>query len=312
MSATPEKPDIFTMMLTLKDHSTSQRLCAQHKTPRKQKQVYLNTLAARAVERYLAYFDISVDFDNSPYCDVVIQSLTDTGGLAIPQLGILECCPVLAKDSHVVLPNDGLGNCLGYIVVQLDDDLKTARLLGFLSASHAGAISLKTLSPLEDVFNVLMPSTQVVSHLSHWLVTAIDAGWQTLDDLFKSATHQLAFRSTVETAPSSSAISEEVIKGKRIHLVASGLTKDILLLVGFQAETADEFDIWVKLFPANGDNHLPSDLELKLLDDDGTALMHAQSRATESLGLKFKGSLGDRFSIHIASSGVEQVEYFEI
>jgi hypothetical protein len=312
MSTTPAQPDILTMMLTLKDHSISQELYTQHETPRKRKQVYLNTLAARAVERYLAYFEITVDSTSSPYCDVVIQSLMDTGGLRIPELGILECRPVFATDNHVVLPNDGLDDCLGYVIVQLDDTLKTARLLGFMPASRTGTISLQTLSPLEDVFDVLAPETQVVSHLSHWLATAIDTGWQTIDDLFQPATPRLAFRSAVEVAPKSSALSEAVVRGKRIQLVASEVTKDLLLLVGFQVETADEFDIWVKLFPANGENHLPSDLELKLLDHEGTTLMHAQSRATESLGLKFKGSLGDRFSVHITGLETTLVEQFMV
>jgi hypothetical protein len=311
MSDVPQKPG-FPMMLTSKDHSISQQLHAHYRGRDKRKRVYLNALAARAVERYLSYFDIKVDLRNSPYCDLITQSLYDTAALYIPESGQLECLPVLPDESSVLVPETDQNDHIGYIVVQLDHALETANLLGFLPSSALGFVGLDQLYPLEDLFDVLITQPTHCAHLSQWLQNLMESGWHSLEELLAYPTPQFAFRGSLSRAMTDAPISKDVIRGKRVSLLSDESTDPLLLLVGLHAETTTVFDVWVKLCPSDGNKNLPHELELRLLDDDDFMLMQAHSRATEALGLKFKGSLGDRFSIHIVSSGAEQVEYFEI
>lgn len=301
----------FTMMITTQDHITAQQFYNQHANAQKGKQVYLNTLAVRAVDRYLQYFGITSDFEQSASFDPITQQLLDTGALHIANLGDIECRPVLTNATSVFVPEEVHSDRLGYVVVQLDDQLETATLLGFMPEIAKEHVPLDALHPVEALLDVAVPSAKVVTQLSAWLKDTISSGWQRVEDILAQPSPVFAVR-TPSSLLGSKLESEDTVCGRLITLDPSDVANPLLLAVGVNPSEAEELGVWVKVVPAGSKKHLPYDLELKLLDEAGTSLMQAQSRETESIGLKFTGALGDHFSVRIISMDNVHTEDFVI
>lgn len=311
MSKTYEDTGL-TMMITAQDHIAAQTFCQQHQDKQKAKQVYLNTLAIRAVDRYLQYFGISTDIEQSASTDPITRHLLDTGALHIVDVGNIECRPVLADATRVYIPAEVHNDRLGYVIVRLDDQLEMAALLGFIPKAMEEYIPLSTLQPIEALLDAASPPIKVFTHLSQWLQSSFEAGWQIVDEIFNSSHPAMAFRNPSEVLRSKLDKTEDIVRGRVFMLNPSAEETPLLLAVGINPSAAEEISIWVRVIPAGNHKHLPYDLELKLLDEEGTSLMQAQSRETESIGLQFKGALGDRFNVQISSEGASHTEFFVI
>lgn len=302
----------LTMMITTQDHITAQAFRRQHPDKQKAKQVYLNTLAVRAVDRYLQYFGIDTDLEQSASADPITQQLLDTGALHIADVGDIECRPVLADATQVHIPEEVHSDRLGYVAVWLDAQLEMATLLGFIPKVKEEYVSLSTLQPIEALLDATSPTVEVFTRLSQWLQNSIEAGWQIVDEIFDSSHPVMAFRNPSEVLRSKLDETEDIIRGRVITLDPSTTENPLLLAVGINPSASEEMDIWVRVVPAGSQKHLPYDLELKLLDEQGDSLMQAQARETESIGLKFKGTLGDQFSIQVSFADKVHSEYFVI
>jgi hypothetical protein len=66
-------------------------------------------------------------------------------------LGSIECRPVLAEETQIVLPVSG--NEIGYVVVQLSAALDSAQLCGYAHMNETSPIALGNLQPIEDLTN---------------------------------------------------------------------------------------------------------------------------------------------------------------
>ncbi|MEL6320758.1 MAG: DUF1822 family protein, partial [Cyanobacteria bacterium J06626_14] len=302
----------LTMMITAQDHITAQAFYGQHRNAQKGKQIYLNTLAVRVVDRYLKYFGIESDLENSASSDPITQQLLDTGALHIPDVGDIECRPVLTHETSVYVPEEVHGDRLGYVAVQLDDQLENATLLGFIAEVEEEHFSLSALQPMETLLEATAPSIQVLTRLSYWLQNVVSSRWQLVEDIFARPSPTLAFRNPSDVL-SSKLEKEDVIRGRLITLNKSNIDNPLLLAVGVTPSDSEELGIWVRVIPVGrSQKHLPYDLELKLLDEAGDSLMQAQSRETESIGLKFTGAVGDHFSVQVLSSDNAHIEHFII
>ncbi|MGF1523316.1 MAG: DUF1822 family protein [Leptolyngbyaceae cyanobacterium] len=301
----------LTMMITAQDHITAQAFYSQHQDAQKGKQVYLNTLAVRVVDRYLKYFGIESDLENSASSDPITQQLLDTAALHITDVGDIECRPVLANETSVYVPEEVQSDRLGYVAVQLDNQLETATLLGFISGTKEAYVAFSKLQPVETVLDVAVSPTAVFTKLSYWLQATVSDGWQLVEDIFAQPNPALSFRGPSDIL-NSKLEAEDVIRGRIITLDATDVANPLLLAVGITPSDSQEWGIWVRVVPAGGKKHLPYDLELKLLDETGDSLMQAQSRETESIGLKFMGAVGDHFSVQISSSDNAHTEHFII
>lgn len=308
----PYEETALTMMITTQDHQAAQVFYSHHKDARKGRQVYLNTLAVRAVDRYLKYFGIQSDVERSASFDLVSQHLLDTGALHIPEVGNIECRPVLSPADTVYVPEEVQSDLLGYVIVRLDSELEAVTLLGFLRKVEAEYIALSNLQPIEEILEIVAPIPGIVSTLGNWLQNSIESGWQVVDELLRSSQPTFAFRSKTGALAPGATNPKDVVRGKLVTLTSQKPANSLLMVVGVCPYHREELDIWVKVFPTGADTHLPYDLELKLLDDEDIALMQAQSRETETIGLQFRGTVGDQFSIQISSSNDTHTEYFSI
>jgi Protein of unknown function (DUF1822) len=314
-----EDPLHFTMPLTLKAHQTANQFRQQQSNSQKAKQVYLNTLAVQTVQTYLDWFGIPTDLTASDSWNPVMQPLMDTADLVI-EGGRLECRPVLQGESTCYVPPDVWQDRLGYVVVQLNADLTEATLLGFVASVTTTELALSELRSLEALLQFLQPSSQPESiqpespsqNLADWFQGLIEAGWQTLESLLGEQQPALSFRNTISSSSAEITFAE---RGKQLELsIPNG--DQIVLIVGVTSVEGSthptEFSIGVKVCAIAPQTHLPPDLDVMVLDETDVTVMQAQSRNTEMIQLKFRGTTGERFSLKITLGELSLIERFII
>jgi hypothetical protein len=310
-----EDTNLLTMTIPLAAHQAAQQFRMLHQDVTKGKQVYLNTLAVYVVHEYLRIVGIRTQLDTSPSWDPLTQALLDTGALHVDGQGVLECRPVLPDSDRCYVPPEVWADRLGYIAVKLDSVLETATLIGFMPSVALEEVPLQQFQPLEDVLDVTGTFTNpptLVTRLSHWLQETIETGWYTLEDMLQAPQPAVSFRGNLAPLAHLNARDDAIVRCRPLHLGESSQDGDFALVVSVKPYEGDELDILVRVFPLGEQEHLPKDLELKLLDETGQSVMQAQSRETEAIGLKFRGGWGDRFNIQIQTRFKTVVERFMI
>ena len=300
--------------LTLKAHHTALMFYQQHFDARKAKQVYLNTLAINAVRSYLSWLGIATDLQASDSWNPTLQALADVADLEIPEQGKLECRPVLPGATVCHVAPEAWSNRIGYIAVLLDADLQTATLLGFVPSVDTKELPLNQLQSLATLLDILKPQKQPqqnkeLVNLSKWAQGIFTTGWQAVEELLEPQP-VLSFRSlelSKDLKPSGL-----IIRGKTLDLVPRSPSHQVVLLVIFMPHESFEVDIWVKLAPPKCVPYLPEDLEIRVLDEQGEAVMQAQARQTDMMELNFKGLVGEQFSVELEINGINLRETFVI
>lgn len=297
----------FTVPLTLKAHQIAQKFHQQQSTPRKAKQIYLNTLAVYAVNFYLKCLGIETDLEASDSWNPIMQTLADIADLVVKDLGKLECRAVLPEVKVCSLPPEVLEDRISYVAVRLNHSLTEATLLGFVPTAVTEEFPLHQLKPLED----LLEHLRVRSHLqlvkepiklSQWLQNLFNQGWETIEAVLEPPQPELAFK----FRNSSSGIK----RGKLLELERVG--EQVALVVGLKPAAESEMDISVEVYPTGSQTYLPQDLQLMVLDELGESVMQAQARSTKAIQLKFSGELGESFGVRIALGDISITEAFLI
>lgn len=304
----------FTVPLGSEPHRKAQQFCKQQSNRKKAKQVYLNTLAVSAVEFYLRCMGIETNWSASSSWNPLWQTLMDIADLEIPNLGKLECRPVLPETPVVYIPPE-VSSRIGYVAVQIDSSLQQGTLLGFSkTAPESGELPLTELLSLED----LLLHLRQVRHsepiktrvfLSQWFEHLFEAGWQSLEGLLATQ-ENLAFR-----LRSNSQLSETSVKGTK--LIDLGLqlgSQFVALLVAIAPEVDQKVGILVQVHPTGREKYLPPNIKLVLLSESGEILQSVQSRSQDNyIQLKrFRGDPGECFNIQVAAGDASVTEAFEI
>ncbi len=145
--------------LTPGAHHYARQFWQQQRHPAKAKQVYLNTLAVWAVQRYLQSQGILCDRDASASWDPIQQTLADIASLDLPGWGTLECRPVLPEATVCTVPPEVWGDRQGYLAIRLNRELTEARLLGWAPVAN-GDLPLAELQPLAALVALIVPTTE--------------------------------------------------------------------------------------------------------------------------------------------------------
>ncbi|NEP10909.1 MAG: DUF1822 family protein [Symploca sp. SIO2C1] len=311
----------FSVPLTIEAHYRAQRFHSQQSNLEQAKQIYLNTLAVYAVNFYLRCLGIETDLEASDSWNPIMQILANTADLVIKDIGKLECRSVLPGEEICRLPPEVCSNRIGYVAVELNQQLTEATLLGFIPTVTAEVISISKLRSLEEMLEKLNP--QELLPLSQWLQNAFGSGWEAIETLLSLSQEELAFdfRSGsqalhfINRTPTTTNLSQNsaivgVKRGKLLHLEKSG--EQVALLVGLVPQAATTMDISVEVYPTGGQTYLPRELQLMLLDQEGEAVMQAQARSTKSIQLEFSGEVGEHFSVKVALGDVSITEPFII
>lgn len=140
--------------LTSKIHEQARRWAIAQNSQQKAKQVYLNTLAVYAVDRYLRDFLIETDLEASESWSPGWLSPPDVADLVVTNVGRLECRPVLRDAMKFRLPESAWDDRVAYVAVRLQESLQAAELVGYLPAPEGeppSTIAISQLSPIVDL-----------------------------------------------------------------------------------------------------------------------------------------------------------------
>jgi hypothetical protein len=316
------QPLNFTVPLGEEAHQLAQQFRQHQRSPQKAKQVYLNTLAVYAVKFYLQCMEIETNWEASDSYNPVRQTLMNVADLEIPNVGTLECRPVLPSSPTVEIPSEVWEDRMGYVAVQLDQSLRKATILGFVDQVAAEEVPLSQLHSLEGLLKKLSQSQSVQPvnslvkervNLGQWLHNIIDTGWETVEALFAPPQAQLAtnFRNPLRIKATTSETSPQGVKrGKLIDWEQE--SSPVALFVGLTPTDSPELDISVEVCPTGSQDFLPHELTLLVLDEKGEAVMQAQSRGTKRIQLEFSGVPGEQFGIKVALGDMSVTEAFVI
>lgn len=154
--------------LDLEIHSRARHLAAQQSTVEKGKRVYLNALAVYAVHSYLKWLQIPTNFQESDCWNPVKAALSNAADLVIPNVGILECCPVLSQETVILLPGTS-ENRIGYVAIQFQESLDSVELLGFAPAfdevNLPAQLEVSQLQPIDALIEQITRLEEAIAFL---------------------------------------------------------------------------------------------------------------------------------------------------
>ncbi|MBW4681568.1 MAG: DUF1822 family protein [Microcoleus vaginatus WJT46-NPBG5] len=302
-------------------HAIACQFATQQATAQKGKRVYLNTLAVYAVHSYLKWLKIETDLSTSDSWHRGMQAVFNIADLAIPEIGYLECRPILPGETACYLPPEVTENRIGYIGVQFNENLEEVELLGFapsvdplLPPEHLQIADFKPIDNLIDHICRLKNARETTVNLSQWFENIFETGWQTVEALLGSEKASLAFsfrsidpiRETVNQAA-------EIKRGKLIDLGIQLLGNPVALVVALMPASKQETDILVQVHPTGENSYLPAQLQLLVLDHEGTTVLEAQARNADNyIQLQFSGLPGETFSVKVAFGEENIIQSFAI
>ncbi|MEH2453029.1 DUF1822 family protein [Nostoc sp.] len=314
--------DDFALTLPISQSAriTAQQFANQQPNPEKAEQVRLNTLAVWVVNDYLEMMDIPTDLQASDSWNCVIRLCGNIADLEVPSVGRLECRPVQEHQQICSIPPETWEERVGYLVVQFDESLQEARLLGFMPSVATETLPLEQLQPLEAFIDHLSqlrqsPVSSLVN-LSQWFAGIFEIGWQTIESLWNVPELRpgYAFRST-ETLELNTLNEPESItkRAKLIDLGIQILNQPVMLIVEISLEEDQQTSIRLQLHATGNEIYLPPGVHLTVLDSSGAVFLNAQSRKLDNyIQLQFRGEPTEQFSVRVAINDISITEYFRI
>jgi hypothetical protein len=302
-----QKPLTFTVFLTSKAHQLAENFCSYHSYLQKSEQVYLNTLAIYAVNHYLQCLGFTTDWKASNSYDPIMQSFLDVADLEVINHGKLECRVVLPDAEFVYIPQEVWTARIGYIVVQLDESLQTATLLGFTQKVTTENLPLNQLRALEEFPQYLQQITPPIN-LNEWFEDILQQGWQTLESLLNPESVgdlNLSFKDA------------SYLRAEEFTKAVKGIELDnqsVLMLVALKPEENEEISIRVRIYPDSEENCLPKNLKLAILSDSGETLKEVTSRSIDNFIQlpSFRCSSQETFKLKLSLNNICCTESFFI
>ncbi|WP_373527745.1 DUF1822 family protein [Nostoc sp.] len=299
---------------------TAQQFANQQPNPEKAEQVRLNTLAVWVVNDYLEMMDIPTNLEASDSWNPIMRLCANIADLEIPSVGRLECRPVWKHHQICSIPPETWEERVGYLVVQFDESLQEARLLGFIPSVATETLPLEQLQPLETFIDHLgqlrqSPLTSLVN-LSQWFTGIFETGWQTIESLWNvpELRPAYAFRSAKTVELNALNLPESITKrAKLIDLGIQILNQPVMLIVEISPEKNEQTSIHLQLHATGNQIYLPSGIHLTVLDSSGAVFLNAQSRKLDNyIQLQFRGEPTEQFSVRVALNDTSITEHFRI
>lgn len=270
----------------------AQQFASEQPISEKAQQVYLNTIAVCAVNNYLRIIGISTNIYAGDSWNPTIRLTEDVADLWITGRGSLECRPIKRSALSCDIPLEAGLDRIGYIIVEIDEDRKEAILRGFTANIPAtGKLSLSELDSLLELPSYLHKLRPLLN-LSHWFKNIFETGWESVETVLDSHVTKpaLAFRS-----------KSKANNLKRCKLLKLGSPEaTIALIVTISSELGSNTNILIELKPNLSQNYLPTNLQIKLLDEYEQAIIDTKiEESKQHIQLDLSGEPGERFSIEI-------------
>ncbi|MDB9316617.1 DUF1822 family protein [Nodularia spumigena] len=305
------KSNLPIILIDVAAHRLAEKFASQQATPDKLKRVYFNTLAVYVVNQYLKQLEIPANLDRSDSWNPVLHSLFDVAELTLENIDKkIECRPVFPGETTFNLPLEGTENLIGYVVVQLNETLTQAEILGFLpinaiSKNPVKQIAISDLKSVDVLIDHIYDAQEAIS--GQKLMNIIHLVQQAFKDVLEEPTLSYAHRSTSELRELS-----ENHQDSENHLVVEidlGLQK-LLLIVEMAFKDEQRKLIRLQLESINT-SELPP-LQLYIIEETGEIFPHQiESENPNHLQFKtFNGRIGEHFSIKIVLGDVSVTENF--
>ncbi|MBW4646988.1 MAG: DUF1822 family protein [Goleter apudmare HA4340-LM2] len=293
----------------------AQQFANQQVTPEKAEQVRLNSLAVWVVNDYLQMMDIPTNLRASDSWNPLIRLCADVADLDVPSIGRLECRPVGVHQQVFTVPPETWEERVGYLVVQIDQSLQEAKLLGFVTSVVTEEVPLSQLRSPEALIDYLAqlrqsPVTARVN-LSQWFIDIFESGWQTVEALWNSQDMEPAygFRSH-ETFNQLPALTK---RAKLIDLGIQIANQPVMLIVEIHPEADQKTGVRLQLHPTGSQIYLPQGIQLTVLDESGAVFLEAQARSADNyIQLQFRGDSKELFGVKVALNDTSITEQFVI
>jgi hypothetical protein len=301
----------ITIFLDKQAHHYALQFAGEQANSSKGKQVYLNTLAVCAVRHYLQCLSIPTNFSQSNCWNPGMRAIFDVADLILPNIGKLECRPILPTEEVLLIPSNTSDRCLGYLAVQFTEALDRVCLLGFYPAEELLAlekpIPLTKLQSLDSLIE-LISQQHLITNLRQWLEEIFQPQWQPVQLLLASRGEN--FRKT-NNFLDESATSKSLVRGKVITLNSNSDRLSILLVIQLGDRTCEEIDLNLQIYPCDETNNLPQGLTLNLLDASGQVCLEAKTGDRDNwIQLNFSCHFGEQFTLQIQWKEFAAIEYF--
>lgn len=292
----------FTVALSHEAHEIAQQSIRGISSRVKAKQVYANTLAVYAVDHYLKCLGFNPDWQHSNSRNPLLIQLTNVADLEIKDVGKVECIPFLAetntdKLSQILefqIPPESENERVGYMPVEINDDLTEATILGF-STQKSGGIKLNTLKDLEYAIEYLTNLEQpAIVRLRDWLTGVVDSAWEPLDRILNPNQLRLHYRGAIDRCQ---LIELDTPAG----IVSSALVVDVK-----STEATEELNILVKIYPTKH-HELPDGIKLTISDDTETTMTVVSKSGDNWIQLNFTAIPDEKFTVKVSLGDAEVI-----
>jgi Protein of unknown function (DUF1822) len=295
-------------------HEYAANFAAAHTSTAKGQQVYLNTLAVCAVRQYLSCVcELDLDLSQGDSWHIGRQSIMNVADLVIPNVGKIECLPVLPHLDRLQISPATSDERIGYVIVRFDEDLNSVEILGFVDRleSEISSIDLNRLQPLENLLDVIYSVR--INSLREFLVGRFSTGWEPIENLIDIPDREFALRNTI-SLPNNTSYDRirDFIASKMINLRANIANIPLLMMIGLGEEVDGRVKVRVRLHATGGVSTLPANLKLTLQAENGRVLSEIQyPEAMNFIQLQsFKLLPGTQFKIRVALDNSSFTESF--
>jgi DNA-binding CsgD family transcriptional regulator len=229
--------------------------------------------------------------------------------LSVSQRELLEALASLEQRSLIETTTED-GKSLFSLQLMVKEYVENQLIKQISSTESTGESLRRQLQPPEELIE-LTPSAKKTTHLSEWFGNNFEPDWQPLEFFLGAEQKKLSprLRSTFHLKDEGS-----VKRFKKIELGTSPDRQVVALLVALTEETNNKVGIRVQVHPLGEEAYLPINLRLVLLNDSEETLreVKAQGEVNFIQLPRFKGELGERFSIQVALNTISLIEDFVI
>ena len=309
--------EILSLSINTKEHDLARQFALEQDTPQKGKQVYLNTLAILATHDLLEWLGIESDLEIGDSWNPAVRCFHDVADLVIPDLGIIECRPVLPGETIISLPVEVTEDRIAYIAVQFQEQLNEVQLLGFCPATdpQPEVIEIASLEPIETLIDYIdqleeslvlsmvpeadylkpeiktsidisldrtesLELDSTVTNLHQWfsnLDAIYDKSWQKLDDFINSLGGNQSPRFAMGLR-SSSPNPELPSESVRKAKEIDLWQNRMALIINCQQKNDEKTYIFIRLYPFLAEEiYLPSGVAIIILDELGNIFSKVQA-----------------------------------
>ncbi|ARV59408.1 hypothetical protein BZZ01_12935 [Nostocales cyanobacterium HT-58-2] len=310
----------LTLPITQAARKTARAFALEQSTAEKAEQVRLNTLSVCVVKDYLEMMGIPINLTTSDSWNSVVRLCTDVADLELPEVGRLECRPVGVAEQICYIPPETWEDRVGYIVVQVDESLHEAKLLGFVRNVTTEELPLSQLQSLEDFIEYLgqlrQTPVKTLVNLSQWLAGIFDIGWQTVESLWNQPELRPAYafrNSNIVEQDNDDQIAALTRRAKLIDLGIQIANQPVMLIVEIQPKADQQTGVRLQLHPTGNQSYLIPGVKLTVLDESGEVFLETQARSADNyLQLQFRGEPKEQFSVRVSLNDGCVTEHFVI